>query len=177
LLKRHISNKIGIAAFFLKKFNKNKPANYQRPPSSTSEKRPFSATEINVDDSGDKRGSRARSAKSGKSFNVYQINSIVYIDDSGSLSDHDDFAYATLQAVNAVRQRYNAQPVEVNDQLSIIAQGWADQMARTGKLEHSPAEHRHFGRQTLGENYAAVFQKELTGHYFVKKTISIFFFF
>jgi hypothetical protein len=35
-------------------------------------------------------------------------------------------------------------------------------MARTGKLEHSPAESRNFGRQVLGENYAARFQSELT---------------
>ena len=44
-----------------------------------------------------------------------------------------------------------------------MAQRWAEQMARTGKLEHSPAETRHYGRQTLGENYAAFFQSELTG--------------
>jgi hypothetical protein len=36
-------------------------------------------------------------------------------------------------------------------------------MAITGKLEHSPAEWRNFGRQTLGENYTAQFQVELTG--------------
>jgi uncharacterized protein YkwD len=41
--------------------------------------------------------------------------------------------------------------LEDNDQLSKIAQRWAEQMARTGKLEHSPAEWRRFGRQTHGE--------------------------
>lgn len=51
----------------------------------------------------------------------------------------------------------------MNEQLSEIAQRWADQMARSGKLEHSPAEMRNFGRQTLGENFESSFQSELTG--------------
>jgi uncharacterized protein YkwD len=51
----------------------------------------------------------------------------------------------------------------LNEQLSEIAQRWANQMAITGKLEHSPAEWRNFGRQTLGENYMAQFQVELKG--------------
>lgn len=64
--------------------------------------------------------------------------------------------------MNGVRQKYGAPAVEVSDQLSVIAQRWADEMARTGKLEHSPAELRNFGRQTLGENFTARFQSELT---------------
>jgi uncharacterized protein YkwD len=55
----------------------------------------------------------------------------------------------------------------LNEQLSEIAQRWAAQMAQTGKLEHSPVEWRNFGRQTLGENYIAQFQVELTGYLFV----------
>jgi len=50
----------------------------------------------------------------------------------------------------------------VNDQLSEIAQRWANEMARTSKLEHSPAELRNYGRQTLGENFTARFKRELT---------------
>jgi len=67
----------------------------------------------------------------------------------------------------------------LNEQLSEIAQRWADQLARTGKLEHSPAEWRNFGRQTLGENYIAQFQVELTGYFFLlieKKNIENFIF-
>jgi uncharacterized protein YkwD len=64
--------------------------------------------------------------------------------------------------MNAARQRYGAPPLEVNDQLSEIAQRLADEMARTGKLERSPAESRNYGRQTLGENFTAQFQSELT---------------
>ncbi len=75
--------------------------------------------------------------------------------------------------MNGVRQKYGAPPLQVNEQLSEIAQRWANEMARTGKLEHSPAEMRNFGRQTLGENYTARFQSELTGklflYYFKKK--------
>lgn len=79
------------------------------------------------------------------------------------LEEKDIFAYSTLQAINAVRRRYEASPVEISEQLSEIAQRWADEMARTGKLEHSPVEWRSLGRQTLGENYFATFQTELTG--------------
>jgi uncharacterized protein YkwD len=39
--------------------------------------------------------------------------------------------------------------LEDNDQLSEIAQRWAEQMARTGKLEHSPPEWRGFGLKHL----------------------------
>lgn len=69
--------------------------------------------------------------------------------------------------MNSVRQQYGAPPLSVNDQLSEIAQRWAAEMARTGKLEHSPAELRNFGRQTLGENFTARFQSELTGKLFL----------
>jgi hypothetical protein len=36
-------------------------------------------------------------------------------------------------------------------------------MARNGKLEHSPVDWRSYEGQTLGENYTASFQVELTG--------------
>lgn len=62
-----------------------------------------------------------------------------------------------------VRQQYDAPPVELDDQLSVIAQDWANQMAQSGKLEHRPLEYRNFGRKEIGENLATVYQKELTG--------------
>ena len=79
------------------------------------------------------------------------------------MEDNDEFGQMTLQAINSARVQYNAQPLSLNDQLSEIAQRWAEHMARNGKLEHSPAEWRSFDRQTLGESYAASFQVELTG--------------
>ncbi len=54
------------------------------------------------------------------------------------MEDNDEFAQSTLEALNSARRRYNASRLELNDQLSEIAQRWAEQMARTGKLEHSP---------------------------------------
>jgi len=145
---------IGIAAFFLKKFGNRKGSNYQRPPS-TSTKRPFSATQNRAFDSVDENnGVRGLSAKS---------------HDSGSSDENDDFVHATLLAVNAARSKYGVPPVELNEQLSEIAERWASHMARTGKLEHSPAEQRNYGRQTLGENFTAVFQTELTGDKMVRK--------
>ena len=79
------------------------------------------------------------------------------------MGENEDFAFATVQAINRARGAYRASPVELDGQLSIIAQRWAVQMARTGKLEHSPVDLRHYGRQTLGENFSAFYQKEITG--------------
>jgi len=93
---------------------------------------------------------------------MYEISSIVYIDDSDSIDENEDFAHTACLAMNAARENHGAPPLEVNSQLSEIAQAWANEMARTGKLEHSPAESRNFGRQVLGENYTARFQSELT---------------
>jgi uncharacterized protein YkwD len=81
----------------------------------------------------------------------------------GSSEDNDEFAQSTLQSLNVCRRRHNAEPLTINEQLCEIAQRWSEQMARTGRLEHSPAEMRNFGRQTLGENFGASFQAELTG--------------
>ncbi|CAF1118440.1 unnamed protein product [Adineta steineri] len=87
----------------------------------------------------------------------------------GASEDNDEFAESTLKALNAFRRRHTAEPLGVNEQLCEIAQRWAEQMARTGKLEHSPAEMRNLGRQTLGENFSASFQSELTGEKMVRK--------
>ncbi|CAF1421120.1 unnamed protein product [Adineta steineri] len=149
---------IGIAAFFLKKFIMKKAINYQ--PTSGTANRPFSPSEIHtIDDTNQdqmqrKPGSRGSSPRS---------------DNSGSPEYMDDFANATLEQVNNVRVKYNVSPVNLSDQLSTIAQRWANHMAQTGKLEHSPAEMRSFGRQILGENYVSTFQTELTASKMVKK--------
>jgi hypothetical protein len=75
--------------------------------------------------------------------------------DPGSLENNDEFGQSSLQALNGARRRFNSQPLELNDQLTEIA--------RTSKLEHSPVGWRSFNGQTLGENYTASFQVELTG--------------
>ena len=91
------------------------------------------------------------------------MHSILHIDESSLDPTNEDFAHSACGAMNSVRQQYGSPPLIVNDQLSEIAQRWANEMARTGKLEHSPPELRNFGRQTLGENFTARFQSELTG--------------
>jgi uncharacterized protein YkwD len=58
--------------------------------------------------------------------------------DPGSLENNDEFGQSSLQALNGARRRFNSQPLELNDQLTEIAQRWAEQIARTSKLEHSP---------------------------------------
>ncbi|CAF4559838.1 unnamed protein product, partial [Rotaria magnacalcarata] len=98
-----------------------------------------------------------------------RTNSTLSASSIGLSEDNEAFALATVQAINAARRPYEAQPVHLSDQLSEIAQRWAEQMARTGKLEHSPQEWRSLGRQTLGENYFASFQVPLTGDKMVRK--------
>jgi uncharacterized protein YkwD len=88
---------------------------------------------------------------------------LVSKDNSSLVNENDEFIDATCRAINIARKKYNAPAVQVNGHLSELAQRWAIQMAATGKLEHSPVEMRNFGRQTLGENYAAFFQTEITG--------------
>lgn len=86
------------------------------------------------------------------------------------MEDNEEFTQSTLNALNDIRRRYTAAPLEINEQISQIAQRWAEQMARSGRLEHSPIEWRSFDQQTLGENYSASFQAELTGSIFgIKK--------
>ncbi|CAF4742284.1 unnamed protein product [Rotaria sp. Silwood1] len=157
---------IGIAAFFMKKFKKNKPNVYARArkPAPRTE-RPFSPTELNSLD--DSFSGTTGTGLVGK-YDT-RVISAASANDIGVSDPNEIFAQATLQAINGFRRRYEAQPLELNDQLSEIAQRWAEQMASTGKLEHSPAEWRNLGRQTLGENYAASFQAELTGEKMVRK--------
>ncbi|CAF0735695.1 unnamed protein product [Adineta steineri] len=164
---------IGVAGFFLKKFIAKKQAHYAEPPTVQEEtaRRPFSASEISTHDDG--AMSRASSRKS-RTYFILNKQSFFYIFCivamyPGASEDNDEFAESTLKALNAFRRRHTAEPLGVNEQLCEIAQRWAEQMARTGKLEHSPAEMRNLGRQTLGENFSASFQSELTGEKMVRK--------
>ncbi|CAF1526974.1 unnamed protein product [Rotaria sp. Silwood1] len=148
---------IGIAAFFLTKFKKN-PSKYQRPP--TVDNRPISPTDINTVQDTERKTTSRRSAIRGSSAKL---------DNSNSMEISDDFSHATCEIINLFRQQYDAPPVELDDKLTDIAQDWANQMAETGKLEHRPLEYRNFGRQSLGENFMAQFQTELTANKMVRK--------
>ncbi|CAF1616126.1 unnamed protein product [Rotaria magnacalcarata] len=151
---------IGIAAFFMAKFKKRKGPARERPPS-TAQNRSITPIEIdNIDYSYRQNTSRGSATRS---------TSALILNNSGSTEDVEDFAQATCQLVNGVRRQYDAPPVEVDDQLTAIAQDWANQMALTGKLEHRPLEYRNFGRQALGENFIAVFKKELTADRMIRK--------
>ncbi|CAF1101532.1 unnamed protein product [Adineta ricciae] len=153
---------IGVAAFFLRKFQLKKQASaYERTPQvADTSKRPFSASEIQTyeDPYADPYAGNISRASSRKSP-MYP----------GASEDNEEFTESTLKLLNGYRARHSAEPLTVNEQLCEIAQRWAEQMARTGKLEHSPAEMRNFGRQTLGENFGASFQAELTGDKMVRK--------
>ena len=83
--------------------------------------------------------------------------------ESAAEADNRLFAQSTLQAINGARARHGAAPVDLEEELSAIAQQAAENMARHGKLQHTPPDMRTYQGQVLGENYMATFQSELTG--------------
>ncbi len=62
------------------------------------------------------------------------------------------FAEDALKAHNEYRSRHQAPPLKHNKDISIIAQRWADNMARTGTFQHS--NDRNYRGDKLGENIA-----------------------
>lgn len=103
-------------------------------------------------------------------------NSMIYRDirifdlfvarDPDARESNDEFAQSTLETLNNARQQFHSSPLELNDDLSQIAQRCAEEMTRKGKLVASPTDSRMYQGQVLGENYAATFQIELTGEIF-----------
>ena len=53
--------------------------------------------------------------------------------------------------------------LQYNDNLSKIAQTWADTLAKTQQMQHSPENWRKYHGQVLGENLAYLFGQPLTG--------------
>ncbi|MGN6849582.1 MAG: CAP domain-containing protein [Sphingomicrobium sp.] len=67
----------------------------------------------------------------------------------GATTLHADFDARLLAAQNAERSDVGVQPLVWNDQLAADAKKWADELAATGKFEHSPDEP---GQPVEGEN-------------------------
>ena len=53
--------------------------------------------------------------------------------------------------------------LQYNDNLSKIAQTWADTLAKTQQMQHSPENWRRYNGQVLGENLAYIYGQPLTG--------------
>ena len=62
----------------------------------------------------------------------------------------EQFKEEILNAHNSCRKKHNTPPVTWSDNLAKGAQRWADQIARKGKFQHSPAK----DRKNIGENIA-----------------------
>jgi hypothetical protein len=58
---------------------------------------------------------------------------------------------------------HNAPPLKYNDSLAKIAQEWAEELAKTQKLQHSPPNWRQYKNVPLGENIAYLFNFPMTG--------------
>lgn len=59
--------------------------------------------------------------------------------------------------------QHNVPPLQSNDNLSKIAQTWADTLAKTQQMQHSPENWRRFNGSVLGENLAYLYGQVLTG--------------
>src|SRR4051794_20567739 len=68
---------------------------------------------------------------------------------AGGTTFRADFNSRLLAAQNAERAAMGVQPLAWNDQLAKDARIWADELATSGRFEHSPDE---FGKEPQGEN-------------------------
>jgi len=68
---------------------------------------------------------------------------------AGGTTFRADFNARLLAAQNAERAAMGVQPLAWNDQLAKDARIWADELASSGRFEHSPDE---FGKELQGEN-------------------------
>ncbi len=75
-----------------------------------------------------------------------------YITQRDFTDSNSMFANEALITLNQYRTLHNVPPLRYNDQLSKIAQRWADNLAQTRKLQHSPIEMRQYRGVGLGEN-------------------------
>ena len=80
-----------------------------------------------------------------------------------SVDTNSQFAMDALVTQNKYRALHNVPPLAFNENLSKIAQQWADSLGKTQKLEHSPLNWRKYKNVPLGENLAYLFNSPLTG--------------
>lgn len=67
----------------------------------------------------------------------------------GGTAERADFNQRLLATHNAERAAMGIPPLQWNDRLAADARGWADELAKTGKFEHSPDTP---GEEPQGEN-------------------------
>lgn len=73
------------------------------------------------------------------------------------------FGMEALISHNKYRTLHNVPPLEYNENLSKIAQKWADNLAKTQQMQHSPENWRRYNGVPLGENLAYLYGQPLTG--------------
>jgi hypothetical protein len=85
-------------------------------------------------------------------------------DPTGDNYDLSQFRMDALAAHNEYREKHNSPPLQYSEDLSMYAQYWAENMAKTNRLVHSPAEWRlKFNNEPLGENVVLTNGFPLTG--------------
>ena len=84
--------------------------------------------------------------------------------EDGDNDDIEQFRLDALTAHNLYRERHSVSHLQYCESLSIYAQYWAENMAKTGKLSHSPSQWREkYNGDPLGENIISTDQFKITG--------------
>jgi glioma pathogenesis-related protein 2 len=84
--------------------------------------------------------------------------------DDGDNDDIEQFRLDALTAHNLYREKHNVGHLQYCESLSIYAQYWAENMAKTSKISHSPSQWREkYNGDPLGENLISTDQFKITG--------------
>lgn len=78
----------------------------------------------------------------------------------GALGPRENFDARILAAQNRERNTIGAPPLRWNPELAVEAQQWAQQLARTGKFEHSPDDPRRPEGENLWAGTVGYYQPE-----------------
>lgn len=82
---------------------------------------------------------------------------------TNALVDQSHFCMEALISHNIIRAKHGVPDLKFNQGLSKIAKLWAETLAKTNQLQHSPENWRVMYGKTLGENLAYNFGKPLNG--------------
>ncbi|CAF3325755.1 unnamed protein product [Rotaria socialis] len=77
--------------------------------------------------------------------------------------DNKEFIREALQVHNELRQKHNVEPLRLNNDLSNLAQEWANYLASTGSLKHSKTKYHntHVGENLRSQSWP-ITGKEMT---------------
>ncbi|XP_002156652.3 Golgi-associated plant pathogenesis-related protein 1 [Hydra vulgaris] len=72
------------------------------------------------------------------------------------LKSLDDFRKSILASHNLYRKKHNAPSLQLSDELNAMAQNWAENIARTGNVQHSPPSLRNGAGENMYYEWSSV---------------------